>query len=185
MNVTADVIFFVTVSAGLAYVSRASLLHPSSHGFHRFFAWECILILFLLNYRRWFEDPLALHQILSWTLLVISLFLVLPGVRLLHQKGKANEQQRSEPLLAFEKTTVLVTDGVYRYIRHPLYSSLLFLNWGIFFKDPSVWGVFLAVAATVFLILTARAEEKEDIRYFGEAYREYMARTKMFVPYVL
>jgi protein-S-isoprenylcysteine O-methyltransferase Ste14 len=118
-------------------------------------------------------------------LLFTSLFLVLPGVRLLRQKGKANQQQRSEPLLAFEKTTVLVTDGVYHFIRHPLYSSLLFLNWGIFFKDSSVWGVILAVAATVFLILTARAEEKEDIRYFGEAYREYMARTKMFVPYVL
>jgi hypothetical protein len=58
MNVTADVIFFVTVSAGLAYISRASILHPSSHGFHRFFAWECILILFLLNYRRWFEEPI-------------------------------------------------------------------------------------------------------------------------------
>ncbi len=180
-----DLICFFVATAVLVYISRASLLHPLSHGFYRFFAWECILILFLLDYRRWFEDPLALHQILSWTLLIISLFLVLPGVRLLHQKGMANEQQRSEPLLGFEKTTVLVTDGVYHYIRHPLYSSLLFLTWGIFFKDPSPFGVLLGLAATMFLILTARAEEREDISYFGEAYREYMQRTKMFVPYVL
>jgi hypothetical protein len=41
------------------------------------------------------------------------------------------------PLLYFEKTTQLVTTGVFKYIRHPLYSSLLLLAWGVFFKHPS------------------------------------------------
>ncbi len=173
------------VSAGFIYISRASLLRPRSHGFYRFFAWECMLILFLLVVRDWFTDPFSLTQIISWVLLFGSLLLVLPGVVLLRRKGNVVAHQRAEPLLAFEKTTVLVTDGIYRYIRHPLYSSLLFLNWGIFFKGPSLVCALLAVGATVFLILTARAEEKEDIQYFGEEYREYMARTKMFVPYVL
>jgi len=176
---------FLIVSAGLIYFSRASLRRPASHGFYRFFAWECMLILLLLNVRVWFDQPLSINQIVSWVLLVISLLLVLPGVNLLHRKGKVSDQKRDEPLLAFEKTTVLVTDGLYRYIRHPLYSSLLFLNWGIFFKDPSAPGTLLALAATAFLFFTARAEERENVSYFGEAYREYMGRTKMFVPYVL
>jgi protein-S-isoprenylcysteine O-methyltransferase Ste14 len=51
---------------------------------------------------------------------------------------------------AIEKTTILVTTGAYRYIRHPLYSSLLFLAWGIFFKAPSWPGGLLALAATFF-----------------------------------
>jgi protein-S-isoprenylcysteine O-methyltransferase Ste14 len=180
-----DIVLFLVATAILAYISRASLRRPSSHGFYRFLAWECILILFLSNVRFWFDRPLSLHQVFSWLLLIISLLFLLPGLDLLRRKGKASEEHRDEPLLAFEKTTVLVTDGVYHYVRHPLYSSLLFLNWGIFFKDPSLPGTVLALAATGFLVLTARAEEREDIRYFGDAYREYMGRTKMFVPYFL
>jgi protein-S-isoprenylcysteine O-methyltransferase Ste14 len=180
-----DIFLFLAATAMLAYISRASLLRPSSHGFYRFFAWECILILFLFNVRFWFDRPLSLHQLFSWLLLIISLLFLLPGLDLLRRRGKANEGHRDEPLLAFEKTTVLVTDGIYHYVRHPLYSSLLFLGWGIFFKDPSLPGTVLALAATGFLVLTARAEEREDINYFGDAYREYMGRTKMFVPYFL
>jgi protein-S-isoprenylcysteine O-methyltransferase Ste14 len=79
----------------------------------------------------------------------------------------------------------LVTEGVYRYIRHPLYSSLLFLGWGIFFKRPSCLVGLFALVASAFLVLTARVEEGENIRYFGEVYQEYMKHTKMFVPFVL
>ncbi len=180
-----EIAIFLIVSTGLAYLSRSSLVHPASHGFYRFFAWECMLVLFVLNVRRWFADPFSTRQMISWLLLLASLLLVLPGVGILRRKGKANNRPREAPLLAFEKTTALVTDGIYHYVRHPLYSSLLFLNWGIFFKDPSTAGIIMGLAATLFLILTARAEEREDIAYFGEAYREYMRRTKMFVPYLL
>jgi protein-S-isoprenylcysteine O-methyltransferase Ste14 len=180
-----EAFLFFAVSSALIYVSRASLSRPRSHGFFRFFAWECMLVLFLLNVRVWFDRPFSIHQVVSWVLLIISIPLVLPGVGALIRKGKPAEVHRDEPLLAFEKTTVLVTDGIYHYIRHPLYSSLLFLNWGIYFKDPSLVGTLLAVAASIFLILTARAEEVEDIAYFGDAYRKYITRSKMFVPYIL
>lgn len=177
-------IVFVLATTGLIYVSRASLRAPASHGFYRFFAWECLLLLFLLNMRGWFDRPFSSHQLVSWLLLLISLALVVPGVNLLRRKGRPKEQQRDIPLIGIEKTTVLVTEGVFRYIRHPLYSSLLFLGWGIFFKHPSWPGALLALAASAFLVLTARAEEAENLRYFGEAYQEYMKHTKMFVPFV-
>jgi protein-S-isoprenylcysteine O-methyltransferase Ste14 len=41
------------------------------------------------------------------------------------------------------------------------------------------------VIASVFLVLTARVEERENLRYFGEAYREYMQHSRMFIPFVL
>jgi protein-S-isoprenylcysteine O-methyltransferase Ste14 len=175
---------FVVVSAGFAFVSRASPRVPRAHGFYRFFAWECILALFLLNVESWFRDPFSLHQVVAWLLLIVSLFLVIHGVHLLRLIGKADDTREEASLLGFEKTTTLVVEGVYRYIRHPLYSSLLFLGWGIFFKDLSWAGVCLAVAATFFLAMTARAEEGENIRFFGAAYQEYMKRTKMFVPFL-
>ena len=98
--------------------------------------------------------------------------------------GQPDARRDDVPLVAFEKTTTLITSGAYRYIRHPLYSSLLFLAWGIYFKDPSGLGGLLALAATLFLVATARVEEAENLAFFGEQYREYMGRTKMFVPFL-
>lgn len=178
-------IIFVVLSIGIAYISRASLHTPRSHGFYRFFAWEFILALFLINVDVWFESPLSWHQLLSWFLLLVCIIPLVFGVRSLTTRGKPGTPRDEEPqLLAFEKTSVLVTTGIYRYIRHPLYSSLLFLTWGIFFKALTWPGLLLALAATFFLIATAQADEKECVRFFGQAYQDYMGRTKRFVPFL-
>jgi protein-S-isoprenylcysteine O-methyltransferase Ste14 len=87
-------------------------------------------------------------------------------------------------LFGIEKTTELVTAGVYRYIRHPAYSSLIFLAWGTFYKQPSWVGFSLAVIATSFLTMTAKMEEIENIKFFGDAYKSYMKKTKMFLPFL-
>ena len=84
----------------------------------------------------------------------------------------------------WEKTTTLVTVGAYHYIRHPMYSSLLFAAWGLFFKAPSWAGASLALAASLLLVVAARIEEAEDLRYFGAAYQEYMEKTKRFIPFL-
>ncbi len=176
-------VFFLS-SALLAYASRASLRVPGSHGFYRFLAWESMIVLFLLAVDRWFRDPFSSLQVISWLLLSVSAFLVLHGVRLLRRAGLPAEERPGEPLLAFEKTTTLVTEGAYRYIRHPLYSSLLFLTWGIFLKQPVVLTAVVALTATGFIVATARADEVECIRFFGPPYEEYMNRTKMFIPFL-
>jgi protein-S-isoprenylcysteine O-methyltransferase Ste14 len=87
-------------------------------------------------------------------------------------------------LLAFENTSALVTQGIYRFIRHPLYCSLILLTWGIFFKDLVWHGLVLALAATLLLFATARADEKECIRFFGDPYQVYMRGTKRFIPFI-
>src|SRR5512142_383580 len=113
---------FAVGSAGLIYVSSHSLRRPRSHGFYRFFAWEAMLALFLLNAPRWFADWLAWHQIISWFLLIVCIVPLAFGVQALRKRGRPDDIQRTQPeLMAFERTTKLVTDGIYRYIRHPLY----------------------------------------------------------------
>ncbi len=178
---------FIAASAVIIYISRASLRAPRSHGFYRFFAWEAIVALALLNLRAWFYEPFSWHQIISWSLLAISAFLVIHGMQLLKKIGQPTAERDDvggAPLIGLEKTSTLVTIGAYRYIRHPLYSSLLFLAWGVFFKSPSWPGAGLALAASLALAATAQVEEAENIRFFGPAYREYMRQTKMFVPFV-
>ena len=76
----------------------------------------------------------------------------------------------------------LVTSGPYRWVRHPLYTataltvvgnSLTAANWFL-----------LAVGALVFtvMVIRTRREEKFLLDRFGDAYREYMARTGRFFP---
>jgi protein-S-isoprenylcysteine O-methyltransferase Ste14 len=179
-------ILFAALSVLLIAISWKSLRHPRSHGFDRFFAWEAILALFLLNAGAWFYKPFSWNQIIAWTLLILSLVPLAMGIHFLRTRGKPAEQRKGDSsLLAFEKTTTLVTTGIYRYIRHPLYSSLFLLTWGIFFKSPSLIGAALAVTATVLLIATARADERECCQFFGPPYQEYMRKTKMFIPYLL
>ena len=178
-------IIFIAFSAGLVYVSRASLRVPLSHGFYRFFAWEFILILFFLNFELWFRDPFSIRQLISWFLLLTSLVPLALGVHQLRTLGKPDPQRRGDvPLIGIEKTTQLVTTGVFKYIRHPLYSSLFFLAWGVFFKNPSWAGGCLALGAAAFLLAVAKVEEEENIRYFGPAYQEYMQETKRFIPFL-
>ncbi len=169
-------------SLGLFYLTRHSLRRRGAHGFYRFFAWEAVLALVLLNLEFWFHDPLSPLQIGSWILLMISLVLVVTSVKGLVQRGRPDGSRTDPALMGFERTTALVTTGVYRYFRHPLYSSLLYLAWGILFKDLSWAALGLAVVATIFLFLTARAEEAENLRYFGAAYGDYMQHTKRFIP---
>ena len=94
-------IFFVG-SAVIVYVSRASLRVPRSHGFYRFLAWETILALTALNLTSWFYNPFSWHQLISWFLLVVSLFLVIHAVRLLKQMGKQDARRDDSPMLEFE-----------------------------------------------------------------------------------
>ncbi len=159
----------------LAY-SWSYLSDARSHGFYRFFAWECLLGLIVLNLTAWFNNFLALNQIISWILLTGSIFLAVHGFWLLQEVGK--------PEGKFEDTTNLVETGAYRLIRHPLYASLILLGLGIFAKKIELISILLVVGVCFFLYLTSRIEERENVDRFGEVYRDYMTRTKMFIPWI-
>lgn len=176
---------FALLSVPIVFVSRRSLAHPRAHGFYRFFAWEFMLALLLLNYRWWFADPFSLRQIASWLLLIISLYLVIAGVRQLGKAGRAEIRPDQTQNLGFENTAGLVTTGVYRYIRHPMYSSLLGLAWGIFLKNITITGAALAILSSILIYITARIEEIENIRFFGNPYTAFKKHNKMFIPYIL
>ncbi len=175
---------FVVMTIGIVWTSMASLRRPGTHGFYRFFAWEVIALLFATNVDQWFTDPFSLRQAASWALLVASLVLVLKAMRLLKVVGQPLRSAEDSGEYTIEQTTRLVVVGIYRWIRHPMYSSLLFLAWAIFLKGPSVVAALEAVAATGLLMATAKADEREDIVKFGDPYVEYMGRTKRFVPWV-
>lgn len=179
------VLVFGILSLPLIYLSWRTLFSFKSHGFYRFFSWECIVWLFVNNYPFWFNHPLSIKQILSWSFLFFSIYLVVAGTTRLKKAGKPNQSRNEKALYAFEKTSELIDTGIYKYIRHPLYSSLLFLTWGIFLKNTTDSLFVVAIFSTAFLYVTARLDEKECIQYFGDPYCEYMRRSKRFIPFLI
>lgn len=164
---------FVLFSLALLWFT---LRRPHAHRSYRFIAFECILALIFLQAETWFESPFRPGQIISWIALVGSLVLALHGFRLLKTKGVPDQD--------VEDTTVLVESGAYRYIRHPLYTSLLLFGIGAFLKNISLQSGLLTLTLVIALYMTARVEERSNRDRFGEAYIEYMKRSKMFIPFL-
>jgi protein-S-isoprenylcysteine O-methyltransferase Ste14 len=181
---TLDLLIFAILSIITIYFSRHVILHPNTHGFYRFLSWECIVWLFARNYHDWFYEPLSWNQIISWIILGFSLYYIYVGVTLFRKLGKAQKDREDKRLYTFEKTTELIDTGLYKYIRHPMYGSLVLLTWGVFFKNMNLEGFVISAFSTFCLVITAKMDEKENIAYFGEKYVDYMKRSKMFFPFV-
>jgi len=154
-----------------------SIRYKRYHGIARFFAFESVFILVLLNIRVWFVNPLSALQIISWIMLLLSIYVVTTGYFLLKRKGK--------PDANFENTSLLVKSGIYKYIRHPLYLSIFLLGTGVMLKNPATFQLILGIINLVAVYVTASIEENEMIAKFGDDYRLYMTETKMFIPFIL
>ena len=79
----------------------------------------------------------------------------------------------------------LITTGAYRFIRHPIYCSMLCLWLGIGFM-VTPWPLFL-VSMFVFIAGTeirVRIEDKLLASRFGEAFRQYQQSTPAYLPFV-
>lgn len=80
----------------------------------------------------------------------------------------------------------LVTDGIYRYVRHPMYTA--FWLWAVAqaLLLPNFVAGFSGIVGfgTLYLFRVAE-EERLMIEAFGESYRAYMTRTARLVPWIL
>jgi len=143
-----------------------------------------MLALFLLNVDYWFLDKFGIRQMISWALLFLSLYLVAESIILIIA-GKPKHTRNDEVLMGFEKTTRLVTRRIYKYIRHPMYASLLCLTWGAFLKNIDLISASLTLFASILLVFCALREEQENLAFFGEEYRKYMKVSKRFIPFLI
>ena len=77
----------------------------------------------------------------------------------------------------------LVTQGVYRALRHPMYSALLLYSLGQALVVPNwVAGPSYAVAMTLLIAFRLGPEEHMMLEEFGKDYEAYIGRTKRLVP---
>lgn len=78
----------------------------------------------------------------------------------------------------------LVTEGPYRYVRHPIYSGILLAMIGTALAIGGVW-VIVAALMGCYFIFSATVEERTMARLFPSKYAAYKRSTRMLVPFIL
>ncbi len=112
--------------------------------------------------------------VLGFLLALISSSLIdgldLVGLRrpLLALKGRGYEAPR------------LVTPLFYRVVRHPIQLGVILLLWGT--AHMSADRLFMAICATLYILIALPLEERELEAEHGEAYRSYRARVPRLIP---
>jgi protein-S-isoprenylcysteine O-methyltransferase Ste14 len=81
-----------------------------------------------------------------------------------------------------DKPSKLMTSGLYRYVRHPLYTAGMAFIWLMPLMTVNVLGINLSL--TVYVIIGAYFEERKLQREFGQEYTDYQRVTPMFIPFL-
>lgn len=76
----------------------------------------------------------------------------------------------------------LVTQGIYRYVRHPQYTGFALMIIGFLVQWPTIITLIMAPALLVMYVKLAKKEEKRMEELFGERYEEYRRRVPAFIP---
>ncbi|MGE3805311.1 MAG: isoprenylcysteine carboxylmethyltransferase family protein [Gemmataceae bacterium] len=88
------------------------------------------------------------------------------GIRQLMQQGS-------------ELPARLQTDGMYAWVRHPIYFGTLLLFWGL---AQMPLGVATACWGTLYLVIGSLFEERDLVARYGDSYRDYQRRVPMLIP---
>lgn len=79
-----------------------------------------------------------------------------------------------------ERSGSLVTDGLYRFVRHPLYTFSLLVLWLTPTMNVNTFIVFAAL--TIYILVGIIFEERKLLRVFGQEYENYRSITPMLIP---
>ncbi len=116
----------------------------------------------------------------SWLSLLIFLLGAGLGIwALLHNKvGNFNIQPK------MKEGAVLVTSGIYGFVRHPMYLSVIVMSLAFVLSSVTLLQSFLFFALVFVLFLKAKREESLWMKE-SEEYAKYRANTKLFLPFLL
>ncbi len=79
-------------------------------------------------------------------------------------------------------TKELVTDGPYKYVRHPMYVSMYILLFGLGFVFFSGFWFFFMIMFIPLWYIDCMLEEIQMTDLWGQNYRDYARKTGMFIP---
>jgi protein-S-isoprenylcysteine O-methyltransferase Ste14 len=111
---------------------------------------------------------------------------VFAGALFLLWRSHADLGRNWSAILQIRKEHSLVTNGVYRYMRHPMYAAHLLwaIAQGLLLENWLAGWVFLVTFIPMYLVRVPK-EEKMMLEQFGQEYRQYISRTGRMIPYFL
>lgn len=110
-------------------------------------------------------------SVLGWIFIVVAIFMMGTAIR---QRKTLGGQNVKEGLL---------TSGIYRYFRHPIYTGVILASLGTALVTLSWDGLLMVPVILVLNVIQAVMEEGYDIgRRFSAQYQEYRKRTRLFGP---
>jgi len=113
------------------------------------------------------------------SMLTFSLGLLLGIWAINHNKlGNFNIQPK------LKNGSKLITSGIYGYIRHPMYSSVIIMMLAFFLTTPNLTEGLLFLSLILVLLLKAKKEESLWLQHDKE-YQEYKKKTTFFIPFIL
>lgn len=136
------------------------------------------IVLYLLNplWFAWSQIP-NYPEYAHW----IGLLLALVSIPFLWWIHKTLDRQYS-PCLQVKASHLLITDGPYASVRHPMYTVLNAFSFGVSLLTANLLIIGFAVLLIIPFPFIARKEEQMLLETFGEEYSEYMKRTGRFFP---
>ena len=75
----------------------------------------------------------------------------------------------------------LVTEGAYRWVRHPIYTAGLVFLWAMPVQTVNRFALSLAIS--LYFVIGAILEERKLVQEFGDAYRQYRRQVPMLIPW--
>nr|VFJ50940.1 MAG: Protein-S-isoprenylcysteine O-methyltransferase Ste14 [Candidatus Kentron sp. DK] len=147
-----------------------------------------ILLLLVLA---WQESPWRIASAeggVRWLLQGIFLLAVIGQLWLSRSLEKTldvfgEKALRRDPSEAPPPPPPLLTTGLYAWVRHPAYFTIVVLFWS--YPNLTADRLLLNVLFTVWIIIGAFLEERDLVAIRGEEYRAYQRATPMLIPYRL
>jgi len=119
----------------------------------------------------------VLSSLLGLTIFFIGLLIGIFAL-LRNRLGNFNIQPK------MKENAKLITTGIYAYVRHPMYLSVILMMLAVVVSSFTILEVLLWLVLVGVLLLKAKKEEAIWSQE-SEAYVAYKKRTKLFIPFVL
>ena len=137
-------------------------------------AYEIILVFLQffiigLHFFKWeFIPQIQIIQVNLFTYLVGFLFIIIALIILL--VAIKDLGRNLSPLPRPIKNSNLVTTGIYKFTRHPMYYSLIFISFGVFIIKLSIYYLFLSISLGLIIKFKIALEEQ----YLNNKFKNYL-----------
>lgn len=151
-------------------IARPILLFPAA-----------LLVGFALDHLLRLPFPISGAGSVHWIRAVCAGSLIVVGIALF-AAGVRSFSRAATPLPTNQPARTLVTSGVYRWTRNPVYLAFFFVYGGIGIAVRSPWILILVLPLAILIRYGVVAREEAYLeRRFGDAYRDYRGRVRRWL----